>query len=150
MFKVLTILFSAVIISTCSSQNESTIENVDVEFRLAENQPGENLTEYKFRNFDKKFYLHQEVLCSNSDFMSARVVKWKDEYAVEVNFTDTGKIKWAETTGNNIGKNIAMLVNGELVTCPVVRAKIDKGIAIINGGFSEEKAKIIAQGIGKK
>ena len=147
MFKILTILLSALIISSCNSQKEWTNEVVNIEFRLAENESGENLTEYKFRNFEKMFYLHQEILCNNSDLASARVVKWGDEYAVEVHFTVPGKIKWAEITGNNIGKNIAILVNDKLVTCPVVRAQINKGIAIINGVFTKDKAEKIVLGI---
>ena len=40
-----------------------------------------------------------------------------------------------------------MLVDDVLVTCPLIQAKIDKGIALINGGFSKEEAEGIANGI---
>ena len=137
------IIAIALILFGCKEEQKTLEPNtkVNVEFRLAEEAPGENLTEYSFRNFNKKFYLHQEVLCKNDDFLNAKVLEWNDEYAVEVEFTIEGKTKWAEITGNNIGKHIAMLVNNELVTCPVVRAKMHQGLAIIHGGFSEEEAE---------
>lgn len=67
-----------------------------------------------------------------------------------VKLSESGIIKWAEATGNNIGKNIAALVNEELVVCHVIKSRIEKGAAIIGGGFSKKKAEEIAEGITNK
>jgi preprotein translocase subunit SecD len=131
----------------CNNQKQKVVKPVDIEFRIAEHEPGKELEVYKFREFDKKFFLHREVLCNNRDIISAEVIRWKNEYAVEVSFSDSGSIKWAEATGNNIGRNIAILVNDELVTCPLINGKIEKGIAIINGEFSERYAQELAESI---
>ena len=147
MYRAIIFLLLAIFLHGCKDQKGGEIKPVEIEFRIGEHEPGEGLVEYGFREFDKKFYLHHEVLCNNNDLISAEVIKWRDEYAVEVKFSEPGKIKWAEATGNNIGKNIAILVNDVLVTCPVIKARIDKGIAIINGGFTESVAEEIAESI---
>jgi len=138
----LIVAFALILFSCKEEQKTSELTSkANIEFRLAEEAPGENLTEYSFRDFNKKFYLHPEVLCNNDDFLNVNVIEWNDEYAIEVEFTESGRARWADITGNNIGKHIAILVNDELVTCPVIRAKIDQGLAIINGGFSEKEAE---------
>ena len=41
------------------------------------------------------------------------------------NFSDTAK--YAEITENNLGKRIAIAINGQVVSTPVVKMKIDNG-----------------------
>ena len=41
------------------------------------------------------------------------------------NFPDTAK--YAEITENNLGKRIAIAINGQVVSTPVVKMKIDNG-----------------------
>ena len=73
-----------------------------------------------------------------------------DEFVISINFTEEGKYKWSKITGENIGKNVAILIDQKLVTAPIIRARIDQGKAIINGGFTKEEAEIIAEGIKTK
>jgi len=147
---VLIILAVSVSFSCNNIEQEKSEKKVVIEFRLAATKPAENLAEYSFRDSNEKFYLRAEILSDNNDISDASVTKWNDVYAVEVKFTKVGKEKWAEITGNNIGKHIAILVNNKLVTCPLVRAKIDQGVAIINGNFSKNEAEKIAQGLSTK
>ncbi len=49
-----------------------------------------------------------------------------DEYVtMPFNFSDTAK--YAEITENNLGKRIAIAINGQVVSTPVVKMKIDNG-----------------------
>ena len=48
---------------------------------------------------------------------------------------------------SGLPKPIGMLVDGELITAPVIRTPIREGRAVINGDFTEEEAKRIAAGI---
>jgi preprotein translocase subunit SecD len=59
---------------------------------------------------------------------------------------EKGKLKWSKITG----KNMTILIDKKLVTAPIIRAGIDQGKAIISGGFTQEKAEIIAEGIKSK
>ena len=52
--------------------------------------------------------------------------------------------EWARLTGENIGKCIAIVLDGYVYSAPVVRTKIDKGTSSITGGFSIQEAKDLA------
>ncbi len=47
------------------------------------------------------------------------------------------------------GRRLAMLVNGRVLTAPVVRERIEGGKALISGDFTREEATAIAEGITK-
>ena len=40
---------------------------------------------------------------------------------------------------------MAILIDQKFVTAPIIRARSDQDKAIINGGFTKEKAEIIAK-----
>ena len=120
---------------------------VTVEFRLAETEPAEGLTLIVCTASGESFYLHDEVLLSNADIESASPGSWEGRPTVALIFTEDGREKFARLTGDNIGGRVGILVDGELVTAPVIRAPILEGKAVINGDFTEEEAKRIAAGI---
>lgn len=69
------------------------------------------------------------------------------EYVVELKLTEEGTEKFAEATKNNIGKQIAIVYNGETVSAPVVQSEITDGNCEINGMESIEEAKELASTI---
>ena len=95
-----------------------------------------------------KFYVHNQVLLTNDDIKSATFTLWQDRPGIKLNMTESGKAKWAQITEQNIDKNIGMILDGKLVCAPLVQARIDVGIAIINGIFTEKEAQKIAAGLG--
>jgi preprotein translocase subunit SecD len=52
-----------------------------------------------------------------------------------------GTAKWARITGANIGKRIAIVLDGAVYSAPVVQSKIPNGNSVINGITSLEEAK---------
>ncbi len=60
---------------------------------------------------------------------------------VLLEFTDEGGKKFAELTEKNIGKNLPILLDGQVVSAPVVQDKIIGGSAQITGSFSLDEAK---------
>ncbi len=52
-----------------------------------------------------------------------------------------GTSKWARITGANIGKRIAIVLDGSVYSAPVVQSKIPNGSSVINGIGSLEEAK---------
>ncbi len=55
-----------------------------------------------------------------------------------------GTQEWSRLTGENIGKCIAVVLDGYVYSAPVVRTKIDKGTSEISGGFTIQEAKDLA------
>ncbi len=64
--------------------------------------------------------------------------------AVSLNFSDEGAKKFEELTEKNIGKPLAILLDNDLVSAPLVQEKISGGTAQISGSFSVDEAKSLS------
>lgn len=63
---------------------------------------------------------------------------------VKLQFTDEGKAKFAEATKNNIGKQIAIVLDETVQSAPTVNTEITDGNAVITGSFTPEEAEELA------
>jgi len=63
---------------------------------------------------------------------------------VSLTFTDSGAKKFADLTAKNIGKAIPIVLDGEVISAPLVNEKIADGAAQISGSFTEEQARELA------
>lgn len=64
--------------------------------------------------------------------------------SVGLEFSSTGGEKFASLTEANIGKPLAIFLDGIPISTPVVEQRIDGGQAIINGNFTLDEAKNLA------
>lgn len=71
--------------------------------------------------------------------------KGLNEVVVRLEFNDEGKKLFSEITSANVGKPVAIILDGQVISAPVVQNAITDGIAIITGNFSSEEAKILAR-----
>ena len=69
------------------------------------------------------------------------------EYSVELSLNDEGKEKFAQATEENIGKTIAIIYDGEVISDPEVNEAIPDGSAHITGNFTYEEAENLASTI---
>lgn len=60
---------------------------------------------------------------------------------VEMIMNSTGRTIFARMTGNNVGRRIAIVLEGQVASAPVVRDKIRDGVASITGGFTDKEAQ---------
>ena len=70
-----------------------------------------------------------------------------NEYVVVLSLTDEGTTKFAQATTDNLGKQIAIVYDGETISSPVVNSVIDGGEAYISGMSSYEAAENLASTI---
>jgi SecD/SecF fusion protein len=63
---------------------------------------------------------------------------------VSLELNDIGSRIFADITGINIGRRLAVVLDGEVYTAPVIRERIPSGRAQISGNFSVQEAKDIA------
>ena len=63
---------------------------------------------------------------------------------VSLQFTDAGATKFAEITGKNVGKPLAIFLDNTPISAPVVQQEITGGQAVINGQFTSDEAKNLA------
>ncbi len=64
---------------------------------------------------------------------------------VALQFDNEGAKMFEEITARNIGKKIAIFLDGYLISAPVVNEKISGGKAVISGNFTIQEAKLLAQ-----
>jgi len=67
------------------------------------------------------------------------------EPEVALQFDDEGTKLFAELTKKNLGKQIAIFLDGELQIAPVVQSEITNGQAVITGNYTFQEAKEIAE-----
>ncbi len=60
---------------------------------------------------------------------------------VQVNFNSEGGKIFSDLTSNNVGRYIAIFLDGNIISAPVVQEKITDGTAIISGNFTAAAAK---------
>lgn len=60
---------------------------------------------------------------------------------VTMKMNSEGTSKWARVTGANIGKQIAIVLDGNVFSAPVVQSKIPNGNSVINGLDNVEEAQ---------
>ena len=119
------------------------------EVRLAEDKPGPGLREAKVSGSHRSVYLHDEIIVTNSDIAMARVVQGTgpSKYGVDVEFNASGAEKMRAATANHIGKPLAILLDGQVVVAPVLRAPIATS-AVVQGNLTRTQAERIVNGIG--
>ena len=64
---------------------------------------------------------------------------------VSLNFDENGTKLFAEITGRNVGKPVAIFLDGQPISIPRVNEAITGGSAVISGGFTLLEAKELAQ-----
>lgn len=70
-----------------------------------------------------------------------------NEPVVTVHFTDEGAALFEEITRENVGEQLAIFLDGELVSAPVINEAIPGGTAVISGGFTPEEARTLAENL---
>lgn len=111
----------------------------DLEFALDARPASEN----EGLKFYRLYALKKEPELTGSVITEANATFSVDQSLPEVNMkmNDEGTKIWARTTGANIGKQIAIVLDGAVYSAPVVQSKIPNGSSVINGIGSIEEAK---------
>lgn len=93
-----------------------------------------------------------ETVITGADVKTAVAKSGQDdmgntEYTVELSLNEEGSQKFSDATAENIGKQIAIIYDGENISAPVVRDRISGGVAYITGNFTHEEAENLASTI---
>ncbi|PIQ92103.1 MAG: protein translocase subunit SecD [Parcubacteria group bacterium CG11_big_fil_rev_8_21_14_0_20_39_22] len=67
------------------------------------------------------------------------------EPAVLLHFNDEGRELFSNLTGENVGVPLAIFLDGEIISAPVIRQQISDGTALISGGFTADEARELAR-----
>ena len=82
----------------------------------------------------------------NGNYLKKSILNF-DSYTnkpeVLLSFNDEGKKMFADFTKNNIGKQMAIYLDGNAISSPNIREEIEGGQANISGNFTTEEAKTL-------
>ncbi len=83
----------------------------------------------------------QGAVPGKKDLSSINIEKSKrtDSYDLLISMSEEGAENWARMTRENVGRNIAIIIEGKVVAAPVVRSEIKHGKCMISGNFSKEE-----------
>ena len=65
-------------------------------------------------------------------------------YAISLKFNASGTIAFRDVTSKNVGRRLAIVLDGKVYSAPVLKTSIDNGQAEITGSFTLEEAKRLA------
>ena len=66
---------------------------------------------------------------------------------VSIKFNSQGSALFAKITDQNVGHELAIFLDGQVISSPVIQEKIDNGAAIISGNFTAQSAKALADNL---
>lgn len=70
-----------------------------------------------------------------------------NEPIVQIQFNDEGAQLFEDITRTHVGEQLAIFLDGEILSDPRINEPISGGSAIISGGFDPEEAKALAQNL---
>ena len=121
---------------------------VRFEVRLAEDQPTAGLEAARVATSSRTVYLHREVIVTNADIERSTVVPGAtpSQFWIDVRLNAAGAQKMRQATTNHLGKPVAIVIDGDVVSAPTVKSPIG-GSAVISGDYTRADADRIAQGM---
>ena len=120
---------------------------VQIVFRLALSEAAPGFGEERRFETGGSYFLADQPALDSSNVLMAEVAEGAFGHEVRISLDDEGTEAFARLTTGNVGKHVAILVDGKLVSVPRIAAPIRQGRAVISGNFDEEEARRIAEGI---
>lgn len=80
---------------------------------------------------------------TGKDLQNATVVfdQTSGQPQVQIQFTNEGAQKFSEITKRNLGQVVAIALDNQVISAPVVQSEIVNGTAVISGSFTPDEAK---------
>lgn len=123
--------------------------STSLEVRLAEAEPAPGLVEAMVDGSTRRVYLRPGSLVTGADVTSARVADAGGTYSVNVTFSTDASNRLAEATRIHLGRPVAILLDGRVLSAPTLRSII-RGSAVITGDFTRARAERIAAGLSPR
>jgi TonB family protein len=115
-----------------------------LEIRLAESGPAPGLSEAVVPGSGQRIYLHAMTLATADDVTSARVIEGAGpSFSVSVTFSGAASARIASGTGAHLGRPLAIVLDGQVISVVTVKAQIGDS-AVISGPFDAASAQALA------
>jgi len=98
-----------------------------------------------FYNSDIKYLIQKSAKVGGENLIDAKAsFDPQQGHAVSFRFDTTGAQKFGKATSENIGKRFAVVLDGLVITAPVINSAITGGSGVITGTFTSQEATDLA------
>jgi preprotein translocase subunit SecD len=125
-----------------------------LEAAIAAKERGEaiDFSQFEFLTGEQTLSLPTELTgrylaSSQLQFGNAYAGQLSNEPIVVLNFNSEGGALFAQITKENVGKRLAIFLDGEPISVPSIREEIPGGSATISGGFTPDEAKLLVRNL---
>lgn len=91
-----------------------------------------------------QLYMEKTVLMDETSLKSAKASKGRNTWEVQVTLTAAGAKLLQAITTKNVGEQIGIVCNGNLISAPRINEPIPGGSVIISGSFDQAAAEDLA------
>lgn len=110
--------------------------------------PGSEMLYVKDRSVNQQeatpIVIRRRVSVSGDNLVDAQPTFQDNQPVVSIRFDAVGGRKFGALTTENVGKRFAIVLDGEVISAPVIREPIPGGNGIISGRFTVESAQDLA------
>ncbi len=108
--------------------------------------PGDDPADARSDGQPRRYAVYERALLSGDMLTDARMTfdQQNSRPVVAFTFNAIGARKFADITSNNVGKQFAIVLDGKVITAPVIQSAILGGHGIITGHFTAETARDLA------
>ena len=120
-----------------------------LQFRLVEEKEGPDTVAMKVMGKDETLHVNKQALLNALDVRSAKATRDRYSYspAISLSLTREGTKKFGEVTAQNVNRRLAVIVDGQLMSAPVIRSRVGGSKAVIGGSFTMKEAQELASAI---
>jgi len=93
---------------------------------------------------DQQYVVRKRVLVGGDSLVDAQPTFQQGEPVVSFRFDSVGAKRFADATRENVGRPFAIVLDGRVISAPVIREPILGGSGIISGSFTVESARDLA------
>ena len=121
------------------------VDDEDTSSLKANRAPFGKLIAIDFYNSDIKYLIEKKAKVGGENLIDAKAsFDPQQGHAVSFRFDTTGAQKFGKATSENVGKRFAVLLDGVVITAPVINSAITGGSGIITGNFTSVEAADLA------
>lgn len=102
-----------------------------------------------FSSEGRRVFLTGKPLLTNNDFTHATVSLTEGQFVLNLDMTADSARRVQTFTRNNVGKEMAFLVNGQLIRMPKIRDPI-AGNGFLIGAFAQDEARKLAEAVNHR